>query len=72
MSHAEDLQKMKDECSKIRDCAFSAMRDCLRMTTEQLKDSGSKSNEQAAINHFKYAQSQIDKLHKAYIAKYPD
>ena len=68
----KDLDKLKEESNKIRQTAFSAMRDALRYDAEMLKAVGHKTNEGAAISHFKYAQQQIDKLTKEYLKKYPD
>ncbi len=68
----KDLAEMQKKCDKIRETAFWAMRDYLRMTPEELQNTGYATSEAAVVSYFKHAQAQIDKLVTAHLKKYPD
>lgn len=67
-----DLDRLKVESDAIRARAFNAMNNALRLTPEELKNTGYKTNEAAAIGHYKYAESMIQALIKEHLKKYPD
>lgn len=67
-----DLETLNAECDKIRKSAFNAMRNSLRMTESELRNTGYKSANDAAIGHFKFAEQKIEKLTKDFLKKYPD
>lgn len=67
-----DLAAMKERISSIRDMAFSAMRDALRATPDDLRNSGHKTQEGMLVSHFKYYQKRCDDEVTKHIKKYPD
>jgi hypothetical protein len=67
-----DLKILEKECSEIRKRAFSSINNILRLKPDELKNTGYKTNESAAIGHFKYRQQKIEKLYLDYFKKYPD
>lgn len=67
-----DLSEPNKKCDSIRKNAFFGMRDCLRMSAEELKHSGSKTNEAATISMYKNCEAEIQKLTKEHLKKYPD
>ena len=69
---ALDLAKLHRDCDEVRKTAFFGMRHSLRLSAEELKHTGSKSQELAAISAYRHAEKEIDKLTQAYLKKYPD
>jgi hypothetical protein len=67
-----DLTAVKNQCAQIQESAFSSMREYLQMSDEELRDTGHKTRESAVVACYRHAQSQIDRLWKAYSKKYPD
>lgn len=69
---ARDLAEMHRKIAEVMKTAFFGMRHSLRLTDEELKHTGSKTKEAAALGSYDYAQKQIDKLTKEHLRKYPD
>ena len=67
-----DLENFKIKRSNIQNKTFNAIRNALRMNESDLRNSGFKTIESAAIGHYKYAANEIEKLEKEFFKKYPD
>jgi hypothetical protein len=68
----KDLTILQEELNRLRSSAFHAVKDALRMSPEELRHSGHKTNEAAAIGFYKYYAKEIEKLTVAHLKKYPD
>jgi hypothetical protein len=69
---AEDLAILHEETNRFRKYAFEAMKEALRMSPEELRHSGYKSQEAAAIGSYKFFAKEIEKRTIAHLKKYPD
>lgn len=68
----QDLETMKDEVIETKVRAFDYMVSLSRMTPEHLKQTGHSSIGSALEWTVKRYNTDVEKLHKAYIKKYPD
>lgn len=67
-----DLDAAKARVAEIKDSTFDLMREYARMSSDELKHSGHKTNEGAVFSSLKNALKDIDKVWAAHIRKYPD
>lgn len=67
-----DLNKLREEQYNIMESAFSAMRDILRYSDSELRNTGHKTTGEALEYQYRHSQIRLDKLQRDYLRKYPD
>lgn len=72
MENPEELKLLKIKADDIRRQAFNSIKNSLRLSLDELKHTGYKTKEQAAIGAFEFAYKKIQKITKEYLEKYPD